>query len=147
MKLTACLLLSAASITATAHAGATETSDAYRPTKRRSTALMVSGIVLGTLGTGTMIAAGVIYRNAVQSEEECFRTVGQSSLPQLAGATCPTAGIGKWFAVPMAIGGGTLIAAGIPMTIVGAWPVPDRKAAGAPELRVGPGNASVRWRF
>jgi len=143
MKTISSLLLMGAVILTTARASAAEP-DGY-PTKRRSVPLLVTGLILGTLGTGTVIAGGVIYRDAVRSEEECQHLAAQSSFTF--GGMCAASGLGKVVAIPMLIGGTTFVAAGLPMAIVGSWPVPDKSTARIPEVRVGPTSASLRWRF
>jgi hypothetical protein len=143
MKTTTSLLLIGAMTLLAARASAAEP-DGPR-TKRNSVPLTVGGIILGTLGTGTVIAGTVIYHDAVQAENECRRDTAGAAV--LFVPPCTYAGIGKVFAIPMLIGGSGMMLAGIPMTIAGAWPVPDDRASALPEVRVGSRNASLRWRF
>jgi len=108
--------------------------------RRRSTAMMVTGIVSTALGAIAVGVGGVVWGDAqpqticatdvvshgeldLREEAECSGREGQS-----------TAGIG------MMIGGGAAIALGVPLLVVGARSVPV-------ETKVGLGAASMRFRF
>jgi hypothetical protein len=45
------------------------------------------------------------------------------------------------------VAGAPAVAAGVIMSVVGAWQVPLRRVDGAPAVYVGPGTASLRWSF
>jgi hypothetical protein len=114
-------------------------------TKLNSVPLTVGGIILGTLGTGTVVVGTAIYHDAVLAQDECHRETARAAVAVV--PSCVYSGMGKLFAIPMLIGGSGMMLAGIPMTIAGAWPVPDERASAVPEVRVGNRNASLRWRF
>lgn len=106
--------------------------DAGPATKRRSTAMMVTGIGLLSLGAIAGVSGGVIIGvcRSGNAPPEC----NKNSVP--AGAGLIVAGV---------VG----LAVGIPLTIVGSKRVPVEPATtgGGPMLFIGPGSAAVRVAF
>jgi hypothetical protein len=119
---------------------------AYAPrlTERRSTGMMIAGIVSIGVG-GVFLLTGAALAAIDASCDSGFES-------------CPGAGAG----IGLAVGGGVLLLVGIPLTIVGAQRVPVGQAAltpaapawlGEPWLKVGdahartPTAAGWRWQF
>jgi hypothetical protein len=103
-------------------------------TKRRSTGMMVTGIVLGSAGllasVSGLVVVGVCSRNEAGESGSVGEDCDDNSVP---------AGVG------IAIAGGVGLAVGIPLIVVGAQKVPAQKAAAAPRLLVGPRSVALRW--
>lgn len=116
------------------------------PKKRRSTGMMVSGIVLTALGGVTLLAGAVVYGMAKKTSCTYSATGATFCSRNEDGATAGT--------IAMLLGGG-MIAAGIPLTVVGARKVPVNEAGvrkvEAPRsvgtLFLSPTGASFRYSF
>jgi hypothetical protein len=108
-----------------------------------STPMMVAGIVSGSLGLLTGVSGIFVY--AVK-EISCPKDQEESSEPPELCDDDRRHAVGA----TMMVIGGVLVAAGIPMFIVGAGPgekkpTPPRTAR--PQVLVGPGSAALRWSF
>ncbi len=84
------------------------------PTRMNSRALVIAGSVLAGIGTGAVIAGGLMAAN----DTSCAYSGSASLIPYPCGFAT-LAGIGS------ALAGGTFILAGVPMITVGAWRVRD----------------------
>lgn len=132
-----------------AHAGAAAarpspraSSEPDEPMTRRSTGLMVTGIVITSLGTissgigGVMMLAGVACPG---------REPGSGDSDGCGGSKSLLLGLGAIW-----LGGGTAgIGLGVPLWFVGAQEVPvdDEAWWRRPTVAVGPGTIDARWRF
>ncbi|MEJ7735269.1 MAG: tetratricopeptide repeat protein [Polyangiaceae bacterium] len=111
--------------------------------ERYSTSLMVVGIVSGSVGLLTAIggASILVLKDAVCTEEDQAQGAALCDDEKRIGT-----------GVVLTVIGGALVAAGIPMFIVGAGPghaapAASPRASLRPELRVGPASGALRWRF
>ena len=97
--------------------------------RMRSPGMLAAGIVLTTLGAGTMAFGGLAWSAA---ERPGF-------VPLRGGlAVLGVAGLAF---------GGSLVLTGLPLTILGALPVTRPVAASGPALQLGPASAWLRVRF
>lgn len=101
-------------------------------TRRNSTGMMVTGIVLTSLGAVALPAGvAVIATDLSNGDDVAIAAV-------LVG-------------FPLVIGSGVFAAVGIPLWVIGAREVPvrpgDEEARAVPEVFVGPTSASLRWTF
>ena len=133
---------------------------ATRPARRRrSTGLMVTGIVLSGLGVIALGAGGTLFgfsidgKTCESSYYDSYYGYTRYSYNECDDEDMQTAGIG------LLIGGGVALGAGLFMTIFGA----SKKGGSAmedasngstapaaspvPDVRVGLGNATLRWAF
>lgn len=116
-------------------------------TKRRSTGMMVTGIVFASLGAANAIAGAVMMAAA---PKRCMVAEADFGGGGSFNDGCePDPGFIVVGGVTMAAGG-ALLAIGIPLWIVGARtpsPNPPERSAARPTLLVGPRSAGVRFAF
>lgn len=98
-------------------------------THRRSTPMMVTGIVMSGLGT-VAIPTGALVILASNCMDCSESMMAERRLPGIA----------------LAAAGVALVGAGIPLWVIGAQHVPASQAS-APTIRVGAGAADVTFRF
>jgi len=111
-----------------------------RKRKRRSVPLMVTGIILTSLG-GVGAIVGLFNLSAAESGSCSYSSSYDSDCVD---ETQQNVGIG------LAVAGLAMLGAGIPMTIVGAAKVPVEpgdETSFVPELTIGPTSGTLRWRF
>ena len=111
-------------------------------TRRRSTALMVAGIVMSTLGTAALgVAAGFIVAGERQ-QAECSQTSSPAWANGLCGLGGQTASAVGW---GIAAGGATFVMHGVPMIVVGSWQVeaPRTQAIAGPRAK----SVGLAWSF
>jgi len=127
------------------------------PTKLRSPALLGTGITLDALAIGSAFASLVLFEKALNTEVNC--TMGNvmvgvtNGLSQINGLSrsesppkpCPENNYDD-YAVGFFVAANVLLAAGIPLTILGSRKVPQDSAA-VPEVRLGFGSGSLTWSF
>lgn len=95
---------------------------------RRSKSMMVAGIVLTSLASGTLIAGAITTA--------AFASGGGYSF------------LGAWVVGVPIIGGSTIFAGiGIPLWVVGASTPATRRADAIPSVSLGLGSATLRWSF
>jgi hypothetical protein len=101
--------------------------------------MMVGGIVLSVLGTAALVGSiAKINYDETQFQASCPPSLGCLVVGSLAGLNeLP------WYA--LATFGGTLLATGTVLTIVGA--TPRRVGPWEPRVSVGPGSARLAWSF
>lgn len=109
--------------------------------RMRSVPMMVSGIIVGSLGTAALIG-GIVRAEQIQAQVRCDA--------RMDALTCIGVGLAggieatPW--VALATFGGTLMATGAVLTPIGATPVrADRWRE--PSLAIGPGSLHLTWRF
>lgn len=97
--------------------------------RRRSTGMMVAGIVLTSIASAALIA-GVVSSVAIAREGGEFGGLA-------------------FIVIGLPLLGGSLIFAGvgIPLWVVGASPAKPQEARAIPTLALGPGSAALRVRF
>jgi hypothetical protein len=111
------------------------------PRERRSTAMMVTGIVSGALG---VLAAGAGSAMYVASDaQQCVvGGTGADTLDLRTSADCRRDETLRTGGLALMIGGGAAVALGLPLIIIGARRVPVTTG-----LRLGPGTATLVGRF
>lgn len=98
------------------------------PPVRRSTGMMVAGMILTGVGSVALLA-GVAFTGL-------FASAGGDS------------GLGiVLIGMPLIAGSTVFAGIGIPLWVVGARPAEPALEAAIPSLSVGPGSASLRWTF
>jgi hypothetical protein len=107
-------------------------------TERRSTRLMVGGIIVASLGTASLVGGVVLGQSPPHCSPGGFCGI-DAEMNQLKS---------RFFVVS----GGLAIAGGVAMIVAGSWQVPVRTGApgsapGALTVAVGPGNATLRLSF
>jgi len=108
-----------------------------RPMKRRNPAMMGTGIAFTGVGAVGILAGAIVYGTA--SNASCSTNFGFEI--RCTDQSQQTAG-----AVVMVIGA-VLLAAGIPLWVVGGKKVPDTDTQPSTAVVVGPRSAALRWTF
>ncbi|WP_437901567.1 hypothetical protein [Sorangium sp. So ce124] len=118
-------------------------------TKRRSKGMMVTGIVLTSLGTVALLGGGLVLASSSScSGDSCGYDSSDPFADDEVYEEDDTEGAG----VGLVVGGLVLAGVGIPLAIIGGRKVPvqpEKQAASAPapppELVIGPRYAGLRW--
>lgn len=153
MKLLAVLV--AAFTLITAMPGAARAEPTPTRVERNSTAMMITGIGLGSVG---IIAVGVGTALMIRANDVCAEdaTSATGNLPlaeraaayNLADAHCHARSPGTNFGFAAVVGGSVFAAAGVAFTIAGAWKVTVPGAPSmAPVVRLGPGTITLGAAF
>jgi hypothetical protein len=119
--------------------------------RRRSTPMLVSGIVLSTIGTLGVAGGALLYSSGIsQCKDAAKNTVmtgGQHASDTLVDPCLDGAGTSA-IGVASMVTGGVFLLTGLPLAVIGGWKVRDEtKASPVPRVAVGPGAVRATWRF
>ncbi len=113
--------------------------DREAQTERKSPAMMIVGFSMTGVGAG-LLATGAFFfvvSSSTVYAVDCFDC----------GAGYRDGGSDTAASVATMIGGGVMMAVGLPLGIVGAMKRPVDRSASVPEVGVGAGSARLRWTF
>lgn len=116
-------------------------------TRRRSPAMMVTGIVLISVGALAGLTGGLIVAVCSADSGACESTPTSTGFDEYDYLTTEEDDDIQGTGAALLVGGLIGVGVGIPLTIIGARKVPvePKKASIVPELLVGPQSAALRW--
>ena len=115
--------------------------------RRRSSKLMIAGLVMIPVGLAMAIGGGVWASNVADETSNCAPRSQESWASGIAAAFCGIdRAMGSAVTYSLAITGGAIGLSGVVMAITGGTMVPA-KPGWRPAVSVGAGSASLRWTF
>jgi len=116
--------------------------DTEPETEMNSGGMFAGGLVSTILGAGLLGTGIGFYAASQDAAGECYEKTASSTGG--VAPTCGLAGMSEFYvALPMMITGGLGVAAGIPLTIAGAFPVPVENA----KVTIGTGTLTLSGSF